>query len=610
MLENIKSPKDIKCLSIAEKELLCTEIRQKLIDTVTHTGGHLASSLGTVELTVALHTVFTTPSDKIVWDVGHQAYTHKMLTGRLDKIETLRQTDGLSGFPKPSESKHDAFISGHSSNSISAAYGIAAAMKLQGDEHSVIAVIGDGAMTGGLAYEGMNNAGRGSENLIVILNQNNMSISRNVGALSKYLNTIRTKPKYYDTKSAVKDKLNSSKLGQPLSKALHGSKEFIKKAVYKQSTLFEDLGFDYYGPIDGHDLKSLISVLSVAKKVKGPVLIHIDTVKGKGLPEAEENPGLYHGMPKGVTDDYNDSILEKENYSNVFGKTLVSFADKDDRICAITAAMKYGTGLQYFAARHKKRFFDVGIAEEHAVTFSAGLAQQGMIPVFAVYSSFLQRAVDQIIHDCSIENTHIVLGIDRAGIVGEDGATHQGLFDASILSSIPNTTIFSPSTYDELRWCLKVALYDTKGVAAIRYPRGTQLNSNAKSCDENENFYHIDKASKVLFVSYGRIFDIDYESLKDLKVDAMKLVKIHPFDENAIKIAKNYDKVIFVEEGIENGGIGQKFESCLYDSGFNGKFILRGIKDKFVNHATVETALVRNGLDKDSVYDLVSGELN
>lgn len=608
MLENIKSPKDIKNLTIEQKEVLCGEIRQKLIDTVAQTGGHLASSLGTVELTVALHTVFTTPSDKIVWDVGHQAYTHKILTGRLDKIETLRQTDGISGFPKPSESKHDAFIAGHSSNSISAAYGIAAAMKLQGDEHSVIAVIGDGAMTGGLAYEGMNNAGRGNENLIVILNQNNMSISRNVGALSKYLNTIRMKPKYYDTKSAVKDKLNNSKLGKPLSKALHGSKEMIKKAVYKQSTLFEDLGFDYYGPIDGHDLKSLISVLAVAKKVKGPVLIHIDTVKGKGLPEAEENPGLYHGMPKGVTEDYNDSVLEKENYSNVFGKTLVSYADKDEKICAITAAMKYGTGLQYFAARHKKRFFDVGIAEEHAVTFSAGLAAQGMIPVFAVYSSFLQRSIDQIIHDCAIENTHIVLGIDRAGIVGEDGATHQGLFDASILSSIPNTTIYSPSTYDELRWCVKTALYDTTGVAAIRYPRGTQFSCEVKSCEENENFYHIKKKSKTLFVSYGRIFDIDYDALQNEKIDAIKLVKIHPFDKEVIKIAKKYDKIFFIEEGIENGGIGQEFEASLYENGFDGKFVLRGIKDTFVNHASVDIALKRHGLDKDSVYKLVMGE--
>ena len=609
MLEKIKSPQDVKKLTIEQKELLCAEIRSKLIETVTKTGGHLASSLGTVELTVALHSVFTTPSDKIVWDVGHQAYTHKMLTGRLDRIETLRQTDGLSGFPKPSESKHDAFISGHSSNSISAAFGIATAMKLQGDNHNVIAVIGDGAMTGGLAYEGMNNAGRGDENLIIILNQNNMSISKNVGAFAKYLNTIRMKPKYYDTKSAVKNTLNGSKVGKPVFKALQESKEFLKKNIYKQSTMFEDLGFEYYGPIDGHDLKSLISVLALAKKVRGPVLIHIDTVKGKGLPEAEENPGLYHGMPKDATVEYDYSAYEKECYSNVFGKALTSLADNDDRICAITAAMKYGTGLQYFQARHKKRFFDVGIAEEHAVTFAAGLATQDMIPVFAVYSTFLQRACDQIIHDCAIENTHIVLAVDRAGIVGEDGATHQGLFDAAMLSTIPNTTILSPSTYKELNWCLKSAIYDYNGIVAVRYPRGSELSNDLVSCEPNIEYNFIQNGSKVLLVSYGRQFDIAYSGCKDLALDFLKLIKIHPFDEQMIKTASKYKKIIFVEEGIVNGGIAQKFESAIYANGFKGKFIIRGVNDKFINHASFDIALERNGLDANSIAELVGKEL-
>ena len=609
MIENIKSPQDIKRLTIEQKEILCAEIRNTLIETVKHTGGHLASSLGTVELTVALHTVFTTPCDKIVWDVGHQAYTHKILTGRLNKLDTLRQTDGLSGFPKPSESKHDAFIAGHSSNSISAAHGIATAMRLKGDDHSVVAVIGDGAMTGGMAYEGMNNAGRSDENLIIILNQNNMSISKNVGALAKYLTTIRTNEKYHDTKSVVKDKLNKAPvIGKAVSKVIHGTKEIVKTTLYGKTTLFEDLGFEYYGPIDGHDLRKLISVLQMAKSLKKPVLIHIETIKGKGLLKAEENPGLYHGMPKGVTEDYNDSVSEQENYSNVFGKTLTSLADKDDKICAITAAMKYGTGLQYFNARHKKRFFDVGIAEEHAVTFAAGLATQGYVPVFAVYSSFLQRAYDQIIHDCAIENTHIVLAVDRAGIVGEDGATHQGLFDVALLSSVPNTTIFSPSTYDELKWCVNEAIYNCKGIAAVRYPRGTQGIEDVYSCANGQKFYHINNYNNTLVVSYGRMFNTVQTALKEEKVDLLKLLQIHPFIDETIEIASKYKKIIFFEEGMKNGGIAQKFECAIREKGYKGDFVIKAIDDEFIDHASVDVALNRCGLDKESVLELVRKE--
>ena len=613
ILKKIKLPGDVKRLSLEQKQMLCDELRGVLLETVSETGGHLASNLGTVELTVAIHSVFSSPYDKILWDVGHQAYSHKILTGRYDKIATLRQEGGLSGFTKPSESEHDAFISGHSSTSISAACGIATAMRLKGDDHHVIAVIGDGAMTGGEAFEGLNNAGRGNENLIIILNQNNMSISKNVGAFAKYLNNIRTTSKYYNTKNALLKTVEKTPVvGKNISKAMHSTKKFIKNAIY-HSNLFEDLGFSYFGPIDGHDMKPLVQTLRAAKKLNKPAIIHIDTVKGKGLAPAEENPGSYHGMPKCKIDEFYDDIVEQTNFSNVFGKKLKELADDDNRICAVTAAMKYGTGLEFFYKAHKDRFFDVGIAEQHAVTFSAGLAVQGLLPVFAVYSTFLQRAYDQVLHDAAIENTHIVLAIDRAGIVGADGATHQGLFDAAFLSTIPNTTILSPSTYKELEWCLKEAIYKFDGVVAVRYPRGECENELLACCNEGQYFIHEkEENSKVLLVTYGKIYENlhkAWEEMPNLPIDTMKLVKIRPFDSEALEIAKKYEAVIFFEEGIKSGGIGQKFECELRDKDYNGKTAVYAIDDKFVNHASVESSLAQNDLDVSGIKNTIQEQL-
>ncbi len=450
ILDTICSPQDVKELPFEQLDVLCTQIRERLIQTTAKTGGHLASNLGTVELTVALHRVFDCPDDQIVWDVGHQCYTHKLLTGRREQFSTLRQEGGLSGFPKRKESEYDAFIAGHSSTSISVASGLARAKKLQNDQHHVIAVIGDGAFTSGLAFEGANNAARFGDNLIVILNDNKMSISKNVGSFSKYLSKIRARPAYFRTKDRVESICNHLPLiGKPLNQLLVWLKTTMKTVVYG-SNWFEDMGFCYLGPIDGHNMETLCDVLQRAKNLHRPVFLHIETQKGKGYSYAEENPGEYHGTSGFDIDTGKSFSSASTNFSNEFGLYLTELAKRDERICAITAAMKYGTGLNHFsrAFGQQGRFFDVGIAEPHAVTFAGGLAANGMLPVFAVYSSFLQRCYDQIIHDLSIEQQHVVIGIDRAGIVGSDGETHQGLFDVAMLSSVPGITLYSPATYE------------------------------------------------------------------------------------------------------------------------------------------------------------------
>ncbi|NMA79027.1 MAG: 1-deoxy-D-xylulose-5-phosphate synthase [Clostridiales bacterium] len=604
-INKLKLPQDIKGLTLEQKKHLCDEIRSFLIESVGKTGGHLASNLGTVELTVALHSVFSSPHDKIVWDVGHQSYTHKILTGRLDKFNTLRQLDGISGFPKPSESEHDSFISGHSSTSISAAFGLATAMRLQGDDNSVVAVIGDGALTGGLAYEGLNNAGKSDENLIILLNHNDMSISKNVGAFARYLAHIRSKPSYFKTKAVVKKTITKTPIiGKGVNRFIHAAKTGIKEMLY-HSNIFESFGFIYLGPIDGHNIAEVIKTLEVAKRLKRPVVVHANTIKGKGLPKAEENPGAYHGLSKCSTDtDVNASI--QDNFSNVFGKKLADLADKDDKICAITAAMKYGTGLQFFYCRHKNRFFDVGIAEQHGVTFAAGLSTMGMKPVFAVYSSFLQRSYDQVLHDAAIANTHLVLAVDRAGIVGEDGETHQGLFDVSFLSTMPNVTILSPSTYSELEWCVESSLYDLDGVVALRYPRGKCSSENINICEKGQ-YYHHDRTSnaRILVITYGRIYSNAIAAVKELRsegvnVDILKLVKIHPIEQEVINIAKGYDGIIFIEEGMGKGsiaeGLGYQLGKELYKI-----YAITG----FVKQSTVEQALEIHGLDKKSIFNNV-----
>ena len=596
-LNKMKLPQELSRLSINECELLCKEIRRKIIKTVLKNGGHLSSNLGTVELTVAMHRVFSSPFDRFVWDVGHQVYTHKILTGRYDDFSTLRKENGLSGFCRPSESEHDAFISGHSSTSISAALGISEAMKLKGDNHHTVAVIGDGAFTGGLAYEGLNNAGKSDNNLVIILNHNDMSISRNVGAFAKYLTSIRGNTTYLDVKKMVEQLLvNTPVVGEPIKNVLSASKTALKSVLY-HSTMFEDMGFVYLGPVNGHNLEELEEALSSAKKLKRPVFVHVNTIKGKGYKPAEINPGAFHAVsPSG--DNKSDNSIQS-TFSDEFGKSLCQLAADDDRICAITAAMKYGTGLQHFASDYKTRFFDVGIAEQHAVTFAAGLAKEGQLPVFAVYSSFLQRSYDQLVHDVAIDNTHIVLAVDRAGFVGEDGETHQGLLDIPMLSTIPNTTIYSPSTYAELNTCLKSAVYMDEGIAVVRYPKGSETSSIY--ADDTASFSIKKNNSKKLAISYGRIvhnlYSVD-------NCDVLKLVKIFPLEQEILNICMEYDEIFFFEESSRLGGIGEKLLNMLYSNGYKGKVVITAV-DGFVKQSSVERCFEKYKLDSDGMRKII-----
>lgn len=610
ILNRIKSPRDLDKLTKPQIKMLAKEIRAFLIDSISKTGGHLASNLGVVELTLAIHKVFDSPNDKIVWDVGHQCYTHKILTGRRDKFDNLRKENGISGFPKPSESKHDAFIAGHSSTSISAGFGIAKAMTLKGQKNNVIAVIGDGAFTGGMVYEAFNNAGRSKDNLIVILNHNEMSISKNVGAFAKYLSSIRSKPQYRNLKKGVEKVLDNIPLGSTIKSSIKSSKSSFKKMVYG-NTFFEDMGFEYLGPINGHSYDDLVDALETAKSIKGPVLVYVDTTKGKGYSYAEENPGAYHGTPSFDIETGNPDVSSSDSYSGVFGKALVEFADKDSRICAITAAMKYGTGLQYFCEKYKNRFFDVGIAEQHAVTFSAGLASQGLKPVFAVYSSFLQRGFDQIIHDCAIEKQNVVFGIDRAGIVGDDGETHQGVFDVMFLSSIPNITLYSPESYDEVKLCLEQALYKQNGVKAIRYPRGSENISHSLVCNDYKDYLYEENSDENLIVTYGRITNGVVNAQKELKAknincSVLKLIKISPLSEDIMKIAGKYKNIFVFEEVIKNGGIGQKMLSELVENGYKGNIKITAIKNEFIKQSSVDSCLKKYKLDKDGVIEIIT----
>lgn len=610
ILERIYSPRDVKKLSREELTQLAQEIRDFLVESISKTGGHLASNLGVVELTLAIHKVFSSPQDKILWDVGHQSYTHKILTGRKDRFDTLRQEDGLSGFPKQSESIHDAFVAGHSSNSISAGYGIAQALKLKGSDNHVISVIGDGSFTGGMVYEAFNNAGRSKANLIVVLNHNDMSISKNVGAFAKYLSTIRAKPEYHDFKKRVERSLDRVPvMGPKIIKSLTSSKSLLKKWIYN-TTFFEEMGFEYLGPVNGHNLGELITALETAKSFHCPVVVHVDTTKGKGYSFAEENPGAYHGISTFDIETGNPDVSPKDSFSSEFGSFLTELARNDPKICAVTAAMKYGTGLQHFCTEFRNRFFDVGIAEQHAVTFSAGLASQGKLPVFAVYSSFLQRGYDQIIHDCAIEKQHVVFGIDRAGIVGDDGETHQGVFDAAFLSSIPNVTVYAPESYEELRIMLKTALYHTEGVAAVRYPRGSEKVEHSLTAKEYCDYLLDDQGGEKLIITYGRIANNACKAAAELnergeKVSVLKLLKISPISPKVVELAKRYSQITFFEEGIKKGGIAQGLLSDLYESGYSGSFKIYAIDGHFVKQGTVENVLKRYHFDSDSMREIV-----
>lgn len=607
VIDRINAPQDVKKLAPQELEQLCKEVREILIQTTAKTGGHLASNLGTVELTVALHRIFESPKDQIVWDVGHQCYTHKLLTGRKGQFSTLRQQNGLSGFPKRNESAHDAFLAGHSSTSVSVASGLARAKTLLGDSHSVIAVIGDGAFTSGLAYEAISNAARSGDHIIVILNDNKMSISKNAGSLAKYLAKIRSTPRYFRMKDRVHSTFGKVPVvGRPINRFLLKSKTMAKTVLYG-SNFFEDLGFCYLGPVDGHNLHQLCDVLQRAKDMGRPVFLHVETQKGKGYAFAEANPGEFHGT-SGFDVATGKQKPSGSSFSSEFGKYLTECAQKDSKICAITAAMKYGTGLNYFSHqfRGENRFFDVGIAEPHAVTFAGGLAANGMLPVFAVYSSFLQRSYDQILHDLSIEKQHVVLAIDRAGIVGNDGETHNGLFDVAMLMNIPGIVMYSPATYGELRWALDQALYQWDGVCTVRYPRGGEIPLEEKQFPPQQNFAHCKASNQNIVVTYGRI-TAQVLHAKEIwqqqgkKVSVLKLNRIFPLEEEVFHILGQYRQVLFVEEGMKTGGLGQFVGAALLERGFGGKYRVCAVDNRFVPHATVAQATALCGLDGETL---------
>lgn len=601
-LDKIQSPSDLKKLDESALPELASEIRQVLIDTVSHTGGHLASNLGVVELSIALHRVFDSPKDKIVWDVGHQIYTHKLLTGRYKDFSTLRQENGLSGFSSPRESVHDMFFSGHSSTSVSEALGLATALALDNDKHTAIAVIGDGALTGGLAYEALNNAGRSGKRLIVILNDNEMSISKNVGSVARYLAVLRTKPGYFRLKAQTESFLQKIPLiGQQLSKFVFQIKTRLKNLIYK-STFFEDLGFRYMGPIDGHNITLLMEALEGAKTIKAPVLLHISTVKGKGYDHAEKSPSTFHGVSE-FNIDTGEPLYSGANFSSKFGEFLCEIAAKDKRICAVTAAMSLGTGLEDFRKTYPKRFFDVGIAEEHAVTFASGLSRGGMIPIFAVYSTFLQRSFDQLVHDGAMQGLHMLFAIDRAGFVGEDGISHQGILDTAFLNAIPNITVFAPCTYDGLKHAFIEAVYHRSGVVAVRYPRGREREFET-SVEETFTPYEWigDTNASCVLVTYGRVLSEVLKVRQTLlerghSCAVLKLTQIIPLLEEPITQTAHAKDVFFFEEGIRSGGIGESFAARLAEFEHAPRFHLTAVPDEFVQHASVDAQLARYKLD-------------
>lgn len=601
MLSDNINHKKISQMTTPQLRSLCRELRGCILQTVMKNGGHLSSSLGAVELAVALHYVYDVEeNDKLVWDVGHQAYAHKLLTGRYSRFSTLRQKDGVSGFLRRAESSADAFISGHSSTALSAAYGISTAMRLKGEDGAVAAIVGDGAITGGIAYEALNNAGKTASNLTLVLNDNAMSISKSTGALARYLAQIRSTRKYYVAKERVKSAISAVPLvGTQLEKAVGAAKTLVKEALYDTSNLFENFGFTYIGPVNGHNLEDLIEALSVAKLMKRPCVVHVFTKKGKGFRPAEKNPGEYHSVGKGgAVEDLtvkDKALVAEKNFSEAFGRELARLGEKDKRICAITAAMKYAVGLNYFKSRFPRRFFDGGIAEQHCVTFAAGLSVQGMLPVFAVYSTFLQRGFDQIIHDCAIENTHITLCIDRAGFVGEDGETHQGIFDVPMLRAVPNTTIFAPATFEELRRCLMRAIYDTEGIAAVRYPKGKEPE-NADIITPARDFFYSGKHASTLGITYGRTFANLIKAAGETGADFVRLVVVNPLPESVYEIALGYEKIVFFEEGSLAGGAAEGFFAELLKRGYHGKAEAVGVCGEFVHAASQEEQLEMYGL--------------
>ena len=605
IIEEICNPDDLKDLNIKELANLSEEIRSFLIHQLSLTGGHLASNLGVVELTVALHKVYNTPTDKIIWDVGHQSYIHKILTGRRECFKTLRQLDGLSGFPKSSESIYDAFDTGHSSTSISVALGFCAARDLRKENHNVVAIVGDGSMTGGLIYEALNNAGRSNTDLLVILNDNQMSIARNVGAVSRHLNDIRTAPTYRGVKQDVHKLLEGiPRLGKRVDKWIESAKDVVKYMLVP-GVLFEEMGFQYFGPIDGHDLKALIHTMQNLQTIKGPVLLHVVTTKGKGYRQAEQSPDAFHMTGAFQTETGEPKVIQNgATYTDIFSKAMIELGDKQDNLVVITAAMLDGTGLCAFQKKYPHRFYDVGIAESHAITFAAGMAKGGAIPVAAIYSSFLQRAYDQILHDICIQNLHVVLAIDRAGLVGPDGETHQGIFDLSFLSHMPNMTIMSPKNRWELTDMLSYAVLRHNGPIAIRYPKETasMILKEYRQPIEYGKSETIFQGKDVAIVSVGTMMDTALTAAERLREHGynpslFNARFIKPVDKDLAKDLLSYRHVFILEDNVQTGGYGERLLAETVRGSPKPMFHLLAFPDKFIEQGTREQLFSRYGMD-------------
>ena len=613
ILENIEKPSDIKKLSKKELNILAREIRDFLIEKISVTGGHLAGNLGVVELTMAMHIAFDLPKDKIIWDVGHQSYTHKILSGRKNAFDNLRKFGGISGFPKTSESKFDVFNTGHSSTSLSAGLGMAFGRDIKGDNYRVISVIGDGALTGGMAYEALNNAVQIKKNFIMVLNDNDMSISKNVGGMNEYLNSIRTADGYTNLKKAVNNSLERLPyIGKPIIKSIKQTKNGIKQILIP-GMLFENMGITYLGPVDGHNISALLRVFEEAKKVEGPVLVHVLTKKGRGYTPAENHPENFHGIGAfDIASGEAKSGSKAPTYTDIFSKKIVELAGRNKDIVAITAAMPEGCGLLEFRDKFPKRFFDVGIAEQHAITSAAGLAAAGLIPVVCIYSSFLQRGFDQIVHDVCLQNLHVVFAIDRAGLVGADGETHQGIFDVSFLTCIPNMTLLAPKNANELKAALEFAI-DFDGPIAIRYPRGVAYDS----LNEFESKIEFGKGeilfeeSDIALLAIGSMVSTAKNLREKLKskgfnVSVANARFFKPIDFELVdKLCENHKLIVTMEEGVINGSMGEKIKAYVKDKNHDTDVLNIALPDGYVEHGDVSLLRKKLEIDSDSVLKKV-----
>lgn len=618
ILDKIKKPNDIHKIALADFPQLAEEIRNFLVESVSKTGGHLASNLGVVELTLALHNVLDFPEDRLIWDVGHQAYTHKILTGRKEEFQTLRMEGGLSGFPKRSESDCDSFDTGHSSNSISAGLGYVRARDILGQKHHVVSVIGDGALTGGMAYEAMNNAAELKTNFIIVLNDNNMSISKNVGGMSSYLSALRTAEAYTGMKiNTTKALKKIPKIGTAVVDTMRKTKSSIKQLIIP-GMLFENMGLTYLGPVDGHNMRQMMKLFNEAKRVEGPVIVHVLTEKGHGYVPACSHPARFHGT--GPFDVKTGKFLETKenlNYTDIFSKTMCSLGKENRRVAAITAAMPEGTGLKAFGKSFPERFFDVGIAEEHAVTFAAGLALGGMIPVVAIYSSFLQRAVDQILHDVCMQKLHVVFAIDRAGLVGADGETHQGCFDFSYLSMIPNLTVMAPKNDWELQEMLRAAVLDCDAPCAIRYPKGTAYTGLSEfqqpvTIGKSEVLY---EGRDVAILAVGSMVSICKEAYDMLKSQGIEATFVNarfvkPLDTELLDtLAKTHSLLVTVEENVKNGGFGEHVSAYMEACQPEVRVVNLAIWDRFVEQGKIDSLRAKIGLSSVEIAETVAAAL-